>query len=222
MPTGFIERYCRALAFALPLFLLLAAAPACALDVQLIGTFGDQAAVLAIDGGEPKTVRTGQKFGGVTVISVERERATVEIEGKRRVLQRGQTYSTKGSADERQSAVLAADGRGHFITDGSINGGTMRLMLDTGATTVALPAADAVRLGIDYRKGPRGIIQTANGPAPAYRVKLDTVRVGGIELQNVDALVLEKGLEVGLLGMSFLNRVEMFRSGDSMTLRRRF
>ena len=218
MPTGFIDRYCSALALAL----CAAATPAWALDVVLVGTFGDQAAVIAVDGGEPKTLRPGQKFGSVTVISVDRERVTVEVEGKRRTLQRGQTYSTKGSADDRQSAVLAADGRGHFHADGAINGGAMRFILDTGATAIAIPAADAVRLGIDYRKGARGTIHTANGPAPAYRVKLDTVRVGGIELQNVDALVLEQGLDVALLGMSFLNRVEMFRSGDSMTLKRRF
>ena len=192
------------------------------MDVQLVGTFGDQAAVLSVDGGDPKTVRAGQKFGGVTVISVDKDRATVEIEGKRRTLRRGQNYSTRSSADERQSAVLAADGRGHFHAGRAINGGAMRFVLDTGATSIALPAADAVRLGLDYRKGRPAMIHTANGPAPAWRVKLDTVRVGGIELQNVDALVLEQGLDVALLGMSFLNRVEMFRSGDSMTLRRRF
>jgi aspartyl protease family protein len=105
MPTGFIARYCSALA------LLAAAAPALALDVQLVGTFGDQAAVLSIDGGEPRTVRTGQKFGAVTLISVEKERATVEVEGKRRTLQRGQTYSSKSAPDDRHSAVLAADAR---------------------------------------------------------------------------------------------------------------
>jgi aspartyl protease family protein len=216
MPTGFIDRYSSALA------LLVAAAPAWALDVRLIGTFGDQAAVLSIDGGEPKTVRTGQKFGGVTVISVEKERATVEVEGKRRTLRSGQHYTSKSAPDDRQSAVLAADGHGHFHADGAINGGSMRFILDTGATSIALPAADAVRLGIDYRKGLRGIIHTANGPAPVWRVKFDTVRVGGIELQNVDGLVLEQGLDVALLGMSFLNRVEMFRSGETMTLKRRF
>jgi aspartyl protease family protein len=216
MPTGFIARYCSAAALAL------AALPACALDVQVVGTFGDQAAVISIDGGEPKTLRPGQKFGGVTVLSVEKERATVEIEGKRRTLRAGQSYSSKGAPDDRQSAVLSADGRGHFHADGAINGGAMRFVLDTGATSIALPATDAVRLGIDYRKGQPAMIHTANGPAPAWRVKLDTVRVGGIELQNVDGLVLEKGLDVALLGMSFLNRVDMFRSGDSMTLKRRF
>jgi aspartyl protease family protein len=216
MPTGFIDRYSSALA------LLVAATPAWALDVQLIGTFGDQAAVLSIDGGEPKTLRAGQKFGPVSVISVGKDRATVDIEGKRQTLQRGQHYTAKSAPDDRQSAVLAADGRGHFHADGAINGGSMRFILDTGATSIALPAADAVRLGLDYRKGRPATIHTANGPAPAWRVKLDSVRVGGIELQNVDALVLEQGLDVALLGMSFLNRVEMFRSGDSMTLKRRF
>ena len=216
MPTGFIDRYSSALA------LLVAAAPAWALDVQLIGTFGDQAAVLSIDGGEPRTVRAGQKFGPVSVISVGKDRATVDIDGKRRTLVRGEHYTSKSASDDRQSAVLAADGRGHFHADGAINGGSMRFILDTGATSIALPAADAVRLGLDYRKGRPATIHTANGPAPAWRVKLDSVRVGGIELQNVDALVLEQGLDVALLGMSFLNRVEMFRSGDSMTLKRRF
>jgi len=202
--------------------LLLAATPAGAADVQLIGTFSDQAAVLSIDGGEPKTIRAGQKFGGVTVISVEKDRATVEIEGKRRSLQRGQHYSSRAVADDRQSVVLAADTRGHFLAEGSINGGSVRFILDTGATAIALPAADAVRLGLDYRKGRPALIHTANGPAPAWRVKLDSVRVGGIELHNVDALVLEQGLDVALLGMTFLNRVEMQRSGETMTLKRRF
>jgi aspartyl protease family protein len=218
MPTGFIDRYSSALA------LLVAAAPAWALDVQLIGTFGDQAAVLSIDGGTPKTVRTGQKFGSVTVISVEKERATVEIDGKKRVLTRGQHYRGEGAAgaSDRQSVTLAADGAGHFFTDGAINGSPVRFLVDTGATLIALPARDAVRMGIDYRKGPRGTINTANGTTTAYGVRFDRVKLGGIELTSIDGVVIEQGLDVALLGMSFLNRVEMFRSGETMTLKRRF
>ena len=216
MPTGFIARYCSALAFCVVAF------PALALDVQLVGTFGGQAAVLSINGGEPKTVRVGQKFGGVTLLSLEKERATVEVEGKRRVLQPGQHYRSSGAADDRQKAVLAADPRGHFHVDGSINGGAMRFILDTGATSITLPAADATRIGLDYRKGRQSMILTANGRAPAWRVNLDSVRVGDIELQQVEALVLEQGLETALLGMTFLNRVEMHRDGDTMTLKRRF
>lgn len=216
MPTGFIARYFSGLG------LLAASLPALAIDVQLVGTFGGQAAVLSIDGGEPKTVRIGQKFGGVAVLSVDRDRVTVEIEGKRRVLQPGQHYRSARANDDRQSAVLSADPRGHFHADGSVNGGAMRFILDTGATSIALPAAEAARIGLDYRKGRPALIQTANGPAPAWRIRLDTVRIGGIELQQVDALVLEQGLDTPLLGMTFLNRVEMYRDGDTMTLKRRY
>ena len=216
MPTGFIARYCSALA------LLGAALPAHALEVQLVGTFGGQAVVLSIGGGEPKTVRVGQKFGGVTVLAVDKDRATVEIEGKRRVLQPGQQYRSSSATDERQRAVLAADTRGHFHAEGSVNGGAMRFILDTGATSIALPASEAARIGLNYRNGRPGLIHTANGPAPAWRIRLDSVRVGAIELREVDALVLEQGLDTPLLGMTFLNRVEMHREGDTMTLRRRY
>ena len=183
---------------------------------------GDKAAVLAIDGGEPKTVKVGQKWRGITVVSVEKDQATVEIDGKKRSLQRGQHYRSAPVASNRESVTLAADPRGHFLTEGDINGVPVRFLVDTGATLVALPAADADRLGIDYRKGQRGTVQTAGGPVPAYLVKLERVKIGAIELANVDGLVVEQGLGVALLGMSFLNRVEMRREGQSMTLIRRF
>lgn len=98
----------------------------------------------------------------------------------------------------------------------------MRFLVDTGATAIALPAADAKRLGIDYQKGRRGMTQAAAGPTPIFILRLDTVRVGGIELRAVDAFVLEEGLNVALLGMTFLNRVEMKRDGATMTLTRRY
>ncbi len=187
-----------------------------------MGTFGDKAAILSIDGGEPRSVRVGQSAGGVTVIAVEKDRATIEIGGARRTIRRGQHYRSDPKADERQSVVLSAGPGGHFVTEGTVNGGAVRFLVDTGATSIALPAADAVRLGIDYRRGVPGTLMTANGPAPAYRVKLDSVRVGAIELSNVDAVVMERGLAVALLGMSFLNRVEMRREGATLTLTRRF
>jgi aspartyl protease family protein len=98
----------------------------------------------------------------------------------------------------------------------------VRFLIDTGATMITLPARDALRLGIDYRKGQRGLSNTANGTVSVYRVNLDTVRLGDIELQSVDAVIIEGGLDTALLGMSFLNRVEMKREGSTMTLTRRF
>lgn len=202
--------------------LAFAAWPALAADVQLVGTFGDKAAVLSIGGAAPKTVKVGQRHGGVAVLAVQDGSATIEIDGRRRVIRRGQHFRSDPAADARQSVVLAADGRGHFHSEGRVNGGAVRVVVDTGATAVILSAQDANRLGIDYRKGPRGRIQTANGIAAAWRVTLDRVRLGAIELSQVDAVVIENGPDVVLLGMSFLNRVEMRRDGDSMTLTRRF
>ena len=217
MATGFMRR------ILLCLGLACAAGGASAAEVSLIGVIGTKAAVLAVDGGEPKTVKVGQAWRGIKVLQVEKERARVEIDGVKRTLDLGQHYRSDpvGAAD-RQSVTLAADGSGHFFAEGSVNGNRMRFVVDTGATLIALPGADAQRLGLDYRKGPRGITQTANGPVAVYQVRLDRVRIGGIELHAVDGVVIEQGLPVALLGMSFLNRVEMRRDGDSMTLIRRF
>jgi aspartyl protease family protein len=87
---------------------------------------------------------------------------------------------------------------------------------------ISLSAADARRLGIDYLKAPRGVVQTAAGPTSAYKVTLDSVRVGDIAMNGVDALVIETGLPFALLGMSFLNRTEMKREGETMVLIKRF
>jgi aspartyl protease family protein len=206
---------------------VLASPPAWAADVSLIGTFDTKAAILSIDAGAPKTVKVGQSFGGVTLIAVEKDRATVEVDGKRRVLVRGQTYSSSGPGSGgpgsgAQSVTLSAGAGGHFFADGQINGGAIRFVVDTGATAIAIPASDAIRLGIDYKAGQRGMSRTAGGQTAIYIVKLDSVRVGGIEIQNVDAIVFEQGLDVPLLGNTFLNRMEMRRDGSTMTLTRRY
>ncbi len=199
----------------------LVAAGALATEVKLVGTFGEKAAILVIDGGEPRTVRVGRELAGVTVVSVQRDGAVIEVEGVRRTLARGQHYST-GAGDARQSVTLAADTRGHFVAEGAINGRPVRFVVDTGATVVALPASDAVRLGIDYRKGPLALTKTAGGVVPVYKVRFDSVRLGAIEIAAVDGVVIEQGLEIALLGMSFLNRVEMKNEGQLMTLTRRY
>lgn len=215
MPTGFMAHF-------IALLLLFSGTAASAAEVALIGLIGDKAAVLAVGGGEPKTVKVGQKWSGVTVLSVERGQATIEVDGKRRVLTIGQHYRAAAAASERQSVTLAADTRGHFFTDGAINGNPVRFLVDTGASSVALPAAEALRLGIDYRKGKRAFSNTAAGVVPIYVVRFDTVKLGPIELSGVEGVVIERGLDVALLGMSFLNRVEMKRDGQTMVLIRRF
>ena len=199
-----------------------AALVATAAEVALIGVIGDKAAVLALDGGEPKTVKVGQSWRGITVLAVEHDRATVEIDGTKRVLERGQHYRGTAPASTRESVTLAADARGHFFAEAAINDVPVRGVVDTGASSVVLSATEATRLGLDWRNGARRMMQTANGTTPGYLVKLTKVKVGGIELHEVDAVVVEQGPGVALLGMSFLNRLEMKRDGDTMTLIRRF
>jgi aspartyl protease family protein len=200
----------------------LACASAAAAEVALIGVMGDRAAVLAVDGGEPKTVRLGQRWNGIVVLSIEKDRATVEIDGRKRTLLLGQHYRGVPVQSDRQQVMLAADARGHFVAEGMVNGNPVRFLVDTGATSVVLPGRDAERLGLDYRKGERGLNQTANGVVATYSVTLDSVRLGDIEVRAVDAVVIEQGLNIALLGMSFLNRVDMKRDGQSMVLIRRF
>ena len=204
------------------LLLWFACGLAAAAEVSLVGVIGGKAAVVVLDGGEPKTVKVGQTWHGITVLSVDKDSALMEIEGTRRLLQQGQHYRRAAATSDREQATLAAGPGGHFVGEGAVNGTPVRFLVDTGASSIALPASLAQRAGIDFRKGEPGLSNTANGLVPVYRVNLATVRLGGIELNSVDAVVFEAGLDTALLGMSFLNRVDMKREGDTMTLTRRF
>ena len=206
-------------------FCVLCAGAANATDVNVIGLFSGKA-VVVIDKGAPRTLAVGQKTPeGVVLISSDSKRAVLEIDGKRETLEMGQDfYGAARQTSERPSVTLPADSRGQFYADGQVNGAHVRFVVDTGATTVLIPGPDADRLGLDYRnKGQMGHISTANGTATAYRVVLDSVTIGGITAYNVEAVVAEgSGLDVALLGMSFLNRTEMRRDGAYMTLTKRY
>ncbi|RJG05573.1 TIGR02281 family clan AA aspartic protease [Noviherbaspirillum cavernae] len=190
-------------------------------DISVVGLFPNKA-VLVIDGGSPKTYSVGSTVAdGMKLVAVNDSGATLESNGKRQTIALG-GHVNRSVSGGIASTTLKADGQGHFVMQGQINGGTVRMLLDTGATSVALPASEAMRLGIDYRKGQLGQVSTANGVVSAYRVKLNTVKVGDIELNQVDGTVMEQGLPIVLLGMSFLNRTEMRREGEMMTLTKRF
>lgn len=196
--------------------------PLYATDVGLAGLFPGKA-LLTINGGPPRTVAIGVSTEeGVKLLSLEGETATFEIDGKKRVLRVGQNVAVQNSSKGPASAILTADGRGHFLTSGNINGNTVRFLVDTGASLISLGASDARRIGIDASKGQPGMANTANGETAVVRVKLDSVRVGEIVLNNVDALVHQQDMPYVLLGMSFLNRMEMLRDGDTMTLKKRY
>lgn len=201
---------------------LVIAVGAGATDVKVSGLFPTKA-VVQIDGGPLQTLSIGQKTAeGVTLVAVDRDAATFDIEGQRLTIALGHARMAT-SATAVESAVLTSDLQGHFRTDGQINGRSVRFVVDTGATLVALPSDDARRIAIDYRKGQLTMMRTANGIIPGYLVKLDTVNVGNVTLHGIDAVVIEgNGLSTPLLGMSFLNRMNMTREGSIMTLTRRY
>jgi aspartyl protease family protein len=201
---------------------LLAPGAARATDVNVIGLFSGKA-VVVIDRGAPRTLSVGQRTAeGVLLVSADSKEAVLEIDGKRLKLEMGQHFETASQTGERRTITLAADERGHFIVDGAVNGGHIRFLVDTGATMVSLSAADAVRLGIDYRKGQRGYTTVADGrQIPTYRLTFDEVTVGDLTVLNVEGAVREAA-GPALLGNSFLNRMEMRRDGQSLTLTRRY
>ena len=114
--------------------------------------------------------------------------------------------------------TLVRNRAGHYVADGEINGRHVTFLLDTGATAVALPAALAREVGV--KRGAAVTVQTANGPAAGYETRLDSVRLGPIEMHDVAAIVAA-GMDEDtvLLGMSFLKRVEFTQRGDRLILR---
>ena len=110
----------------------------------------------------------------------------------------------------------------HFVAKIGVNGTPISMIVDTGASTVVLKQTDAALIGIDPKSLVYSVpVQTANGQTFAARVRLGSVTIGAIRLEQVEALVARPGaLRESLLGMSFLSRLKSYEfSGDYLTLR---
>ncbi len=114
-----------------------------------------------------------------------------------------------------RKVALRADRLGHFQADATVNGRAVPVIVDTGATTVALTEDSARRLGIALQRSDYTLpISTANGVIPAAPVMLSEVRIGGVSVRNVQAVVVSgDALPVNLLGMTFLSRLTKFEIG---------
>ena len=203
----------------------LAALPAlAATQINVVGLFSNKA-IVVINGGSPQTISAGQTKNGVKLIAADSESATFMVEGKRQTLKMGQAASVAGStAPVNNTPVsLYADNQGHFKGNLNINGASLKYLVDTGATVVAMNSGDAKFAKIDYEKGEKVPVSTANGVTTAYLVKLNTLKIGNITLNNVEAVVNEGGSpDIVLLGMSALNRLDMKRDNAIMTLTKKY
>ena len=192
-------------------------------EIRVLALFPGKAMV-SIDGTNRLLTPEKASPEGVRLISADSRKAVIEVGGQRDTYALGTHISGSYARVEQAEVRILRNRQGAFATSGSINGTRVELLVDTGATAVALSSVDADRLGIRFRDSGRpAAVTTAAGVVRGYAVTLDQVKVGDIQLPNVGAVVLEgQSPRQVLLGMTFLNRVKMEDRGGVLVLKSKF
>jgi len=211
------------------LFILLAlvfSAPASAIKSVSVYALFNGKAILIIDG-QRRMLRVGDTTPeGLTLISSNTSGAVIDVDGKREELGLNinptvepMHVGNSASGSFATTVTLNMGPDGFFHVGGEINNKSVTFLVDTGASSVALSESMARRLDIDFASGKKAYASTANGNTRMRFVILDKVSVGSIEVDNVQAAVIQDPGPPGiLLGMSFLSKLEMKRSGTTMEL----
>ncbi|MDH5435814.1 MAG: TIGR02281 family clan AA aspartic protease [Gammaproteobacteria bacterium] len=191
--------------------------------IVVMALFQDKV-MLRIDG-ENRLLSKGKVSPeGIRVISVNSNEAVLEFNGQKKSYPLGSHIGSSYKKKEQAEIQIMADNAGMYRTAGSINGMSVYFLVDTGATLIAMNSQHAKKLGIDYRvTGTESFAATASDVVKVHNVKLGTVKVGEITINNVDAIVME-GVQPSsiLLGMSFLGRVEMTNDQGLLKLKKKF
>jgi aspartyl protease family protein len=193
-----------------------------AADIVVLGLLKDMV-ILRVDGKQYK-LRTGEASPeGIKLIAADSEQAVLEFDGRRETYVLGSHISATFTAPEKAGAMIRPI-NGMYHVAGFINRQPVEFVVDTGASSIAINANLARKLGIDFRaEGEQGYSSTASGYARIYKLKLDSVQIGDIVINNVEAAVLEGDFPTtALLGMSFLNRVNIKRDGELMVLEKKW
>nr|WP_255775277.1 TIGR02281 family clan AA aspartic protease [Microbulbifer sediminum] len=200
---------------------LLCSSPVWAQQVQLKALFGTSA-MLQVDG-KQRLLKSGETSPeGVRLLEANSSFARVKVDGRVQKLTLDAPVAARYAEAARTEVRLVADSRGHFSTDAWVNGRRVPVMVDTGATSIALNYPTAQRLGLNLDNARAVRVATANGIARAYQVTLSSVTVGGIKLHNIDATVHADNFpHITLLGNSFLSRVDMEQQRGMLILRAR-
>jgi aspartyl protease family protein len=197
-------------------------------DFKVIALFKN--AAMIEHGGKQKLLRSGQNYkNSITLIAADSHAATFLIDGKEIVLglhknKIGGMVLAKDKPKEAKFVRIARDGTGMYRTVGFINGVQVNFLVDTGASQVAMNERTARRIGIQYKLyGQKTGVSTAAGRSMAWFLSLDKVNVGGVELKQVEALVIKgSGPDEVLLGMSFLRQLRMQDDGNLLKLSKKF
>lgn len=205
---------------------LFANSPVMAIEKIIInGLFKDKA-IVTIDGKQRVLKKGKPSPEGVLLIEANSKEAIIEIEGKQKTYalgsHLGSNKASKPTAGEK--LIIAPDRDGMYSLSGSINGSPVSFVVDTGASAVSMNSNVAKHLGIDYKLiGQEGLSYTASGKDKIYIVNLKRVRVGNIELKNIEGVIHEGNFPtVTLLGMSFLGKLDMKREGRIMELEKKY
>ena len=221
------------IAYIIPSLLLVQAMlfsmPASAIkSVSVYALFNDRA-ILIIDGHKRMMKEGDISVEGLTLVSSTTNSAVIRIDGKEETIgltinpaTEAMSIGSEDSVPVAETVTLDMGTGGYFHAEGEINGKSVRFLIDTGANTVAMNFSTARSLDIDYEAGIKSIAATANGNVRMYLVTLDKVSVGSIEIDNVQAAIIQDpGPAEILLGMSFLSHLEMKRVGSTMELTQR-
>jgi aspartyl protease family protein len=205
------------------LLMLLVAVPvgSQAANVKVIALFTDKA-LLQVDG-EQKIVKKGEIFKGVLLKSSSGRGAVVEIDGKTSRLDLNQSIAGNFKKPDRTRMKIYPNSLGMYVVKGKINGQTTRFLVDTGATFVTLSGDKAAKLKIDLSDAARTTAQTAASIVNVYQIQLNSVSIGGIQMREVEAMVIpgNQPFEV-LLGNSFLRYTKMKKAGSVLEIEKRF
>jgi len=177
-------------------------------------------AMLSIDGRNRMLTQGDTSPEGVKLLSADPDQAVVEYGGQRQTLRLGSSVASSYKRKTRLEARVLLDNQGAYSIQGSINGRSLAMVVDTGANLVALSEAQARRLNLDYaRRGERTMVSTASGRVRAWSIRLNRVKIGDIEQRNVPAVVIQGNMpEKVLLGMSFLSGLQVRHQGNLMLL----
>ncbi len=192
------------------------------LNIKVVGLFNERAIVDV--NGQQRLLQIGKpSLEGITLVSANSRKAVLEINGLQTEHFLAGNQAGSSFSPPVQAVVSLWLRYGRYYTPGMINGVNVDFVVDTGADTIALNSVTASRIGLNYLKGQPTMVATASEITTGYNIMLDKVKVDGITLYNIKATVLEGNQpETVLLGMTFLNQLDMIFSGDRLDLKKKF
>ena len=201
------------------LFICMLAIPVLAQEVRVDGLFTGQA-VLNIDG-KRRLLKQGETSPeGVRLVRASTTKAVIDVNGQRSTLGLSTTINSSFRKVDRKQVAIPKNRQNAYYVGGAINGKSIKMLVDTGATHIAMNSSHARQLGINYEKlGKKGGLSTASGIVEVWYLDLQVVDVAGITVRNVLASISEGSFPSQvLLGMSFLNHVRMEEKAGALYL----